>query len=261
MLEEKKEKPAVASRRRAKSDKAEAQQPKKLYRSKSDRMIAGVCGGAAKYLNLDPQIVRIVWALSVFAGGVGLVAYIAAWIVVPENPHEEEPPAKKEKKSDSTMIWGLVLIAIGGFLLLQRSDWFGFYPFWDWGPWWSDRFDAGVVLPIILIVVGIVYLISVSKKETEAKAPQVEKSGGSTMEKKLTRSVSDKMIAGVCGGIARYFNIDSSIVRILWVVATVVATPVLGVLIYIVMIIVVPEETAVQSTTSSKSAATKSKAK
>jgi phage shock protein PspC (stress-responsive transcriptional regulator) len=193
--------------------------------------------------------------LSVFVGGVGLVAYIAAWIVVPENPHEEEP-AKKDKKSDSTMIWGLVLIAIGGVLLLQRSDWFGFYPFWDWGPWWSDRFDAGLVLPIILIVVGLVYLISVSKKETEAK---VEKSGGATMEKKLTRSVGDKMIAGVCGGLAKYFNIDSSIVRILWVVAAVVATPVLGVLLYIVMIIVVPEETAVQSTSSSKSAATKSK--
>ena len=60
---------------------------RRLYRSRSDSMIGGVAAGLAAYLNSDPALVRIVWAiLVVVTGGAALVVYIVAWIVVPEEP-------------------------------------------------------------------------------------------------------------------------------------------------------------------------------
>jgi phage shock protein C len=59
---------------------------KKLYRSKTDRKIAGVCGGLGKYLDIDPVIVRLAWVIFTLAGGAGLLAYIIAWIIIPEEP-------------------------------------------------------------------------------------------------------------------------------------------------------------------------------
>jgi len=58
---------------------------KKLYRSKKNRIIAGICGGIAEYTNTDPTVIRLIWALSVLFGGFGLFAYLIAWIVIPEN--------------------------------------------------------------------------------------------------------------------------------------------------------------------------------
>lgn len=57
---------------------------KQLYRSKTDRVIAGVCGGLAEYLGIDPTIVRVVAVLLAFVNGIGLVAYVILWVVVPE---------------------------------------------------------------------------------------------------------------------------------------------------------------------------------
>ena len=61
--------------------------PKRLYRSRKDRMIGGVCGGLAEYFNVDPVIVRAVAVLLLFPGGLpGLVPYLVLWIIVPEKP-------------------------------------------------------------------------------------------------------------------------------------------------------------------------------
>ena len=58
---------------------------RRLYRSRTDSVIGGVAGGVAEYLDVDPSIVRIVWAvLAIVTGGVFLVLYIVMWIVVPE---------------------------------------------------------------------------------------------------------------------------------------------------------------------------------
>ncbi|MBU1197423.1 PspC domain-containing protein [Candidatus Micrarchaeota archaeon] len=69
---------------------------KRLYRSR-ERVIGGVCGGIAKYFDVDPRIVRILWLLWVFAGGLGLIAYLVAWIIVPLEPATSAP--KNPKKS------------------------------------------------------------------------------------------------------------------------------------------------------------------
>jgi|WetSurMetagenome_2_1015567.scaffolds.fasta_scaffold668136_1 phage shock protein C len=75
---------------------------KKLYRSRSDEMIAGVCGGLADYFELDPTIVRLIFVLLLFAGTGGFWIYIILWIVMPLQPENIDNSIDvKEKKSDS----------------------------------------------------------------------------------------------------------------------------------------------------------------
>jgi phage shock protein PspC (stress-responsive transcriptional regulator) len=60
--------------------------PKRLYRSRN-RWLAGVCGGIADYMNLDPTIIRVLWIVFALAYGVGILAYIVAWLVIPQGPN------------------------------------------------------------------------------------------------------------------------------------------------------------------------------
>ena len=58
---------------------------KRLYRSKTEKMLAGVCGGIAEYFNIDPTLVRLAWAI-LACFGAGILAYIIAAIIIPEKP-------------------------------------------------------------------------------------------------------------------------------------------------------------------------------
>jgi phage shock protein C len=62
---------------------------RKLYRSQADRRIAGVCGGLAKYLDLDPVLVRILMIVFALVSGAGFLFYILAWIFIPEEPPQD----------------------------------------------------------------------------------------------------------------------------------------------------------------------------
>jgi phage shock protein C len=66
---------------------------KRLYRSRSERMISGVCGGIAEYFSVDPTLIRLLFVLFAFAGGPGLIAYIILAIIVPEEPLDEAAAA------------------------------------------------------------------------------------------------------------------------------------------------------------------------
>jgi phage shock protein C len=59
---------------------------RKLYRSRSNRQVAGVCGGLAQYFNLDATLIRILFVVLAVLGGSGLVLYLAMWIIVPKEP-------------------------------------------------------------------------------------------------------------------------------------------------------------------------------
>ncbi len=59
---------------------------RRLYRSRTDRKIAGVCGGLAAYFKIDPTFIRIVWLVLILGAGVGLLAYVICWVVIP-NEH------------------------------------------------------------------------------------------------------------------------------------------------------------------------------
>jgi phage shock protein C len=62
------------------------ERPQKLYRSRRNRYIAGVCGGIAEYFGVDPTLVRLLTLLSILIPGPQFILYIVAWIVIPEEP-------------------------------------------------------------------------------------------------------------------------------------------------------------------------------
>jgi len=63
--------------------------PKRLHRSRKQKVIAGVAGGIAEYLNIDVVVVRLVWVLLLIPGGLpGLVPYLICWVIIPLKPEE-----------------------------------------------------------------------------------------------------------------------------------------------------------------------------
>ena len=71
---------------------------KKLYRSRADRKLAGVCGGIAGYFDIDPTIVRLGFIILAFCFGGGLLAYLIAWIVIPEEPGTFNPQLNQKEE-------------------------------------------------------------------------------------------------------------------------------------------------------------------
>ena len=59
---------------------------KKLYRSATDKKLAGVCSGIAKYFSIDATLIRLIWAIAILCAGTGLLAYILCAIIIPEEP-------------------------------------------------------------------------------------------------------------------------------------------------------------------------------
>jgi phage shock protein PspC (stress-responsive transcriptional regulator) len=98
----------------------------RLRRSVTDRHIAGVAGGLARHLDVDPIIVRVALVVAVFFGGAGLLAYIGAWILVPEEGTDDEPLGL-DQRSRSLALAGIGVLA----LLAAVGDWAGAF----WFPW------------------------------------------------------------------------------------------------------------------------------
>lgn len=97
---------------------------RKLYKSPTNRVFFGVCGGLGEYFDVDPVIIRLLTVIFTVMGGAGLLAYIIAAIVIPERDRPQsdgvEIPLKPEKKrSGGTLTFGIILIAIGGLVLLN----------------------------------------------------------------------------------------------------------------------------------------------
>ena len=63
---------------------------KRLYRSGKERVLGGVCGGMGEYLDVDPTVIRLIWVLfTLLSFGIGIIAYLIAWIIVPRNPKHQ----------------------------------------------------------------------------------------------------------------------------------------------------------------------------
>ncbi len=119
-------------------------EPKLLYRSKTNRVIAGVAGGIAEYFHIDPVLVRLLFILLLFAGGMGILIYLLAWILIPENSKASEPL----KETKGSVVIGMILLMIGiVFLFRNLFHWFHF----------------GIVWPAVLIVLGVYLIVKKSK--------------------------------------------------------------------------------------------------
>jgi phage shock protein PspC (stress-responsive transcriptional regulator) len=149
----------------------------KLYRSRSDRMIAGVCGGLGQYLQVDPVWIRLLFVLLLFASGFGFWAYLILWIIIPEegrvttatgdtvqaNVQDIAGRARDfgrdvqrglgrsaDGQPDSTtgaIIVGGAFILIGVVMLFNRLGLF----------WWLN---SGILWPLLLILLGGALLYS-----------------------------------------------------------------------------------------------------
>ena len=114
----------------------EAHEPKRLYRSRDDRMIGGVCGGLGRHFGIDPVIVRIAAVVLLLFGGASALAYLA-FLLVPEEPQPGEPPPTTDRSSAATIIAIVVLVLVGGPLLLV-----------------AGLTVAGIALPIAVLVLA-----------------------------------------------------------------------------------------------------------
>jgi len=148
----------------------------KLYRSETDRMIAGVCGGLAKYFSVDTTLVRLVFLLLLFLGGSGFLLYFILWIIVPRESHLTGTPqevvqanaqemaqtarefgqsmgsssgdAAQSAARNGPLIFAVLLIILGVWFLLQNLLHIDLSQFW----------------PVILIVIGLALLIPVLRR-------------------------------------------------------------------------------------------------
>ena len=113
---------------------------RRLYRSQTESVLGGVAGGVAEYLDLDPAIVRVVWALlAIITGGVFLILYIVMWIVVPLGAEpadgvagraaegvdpvtgwNAQPRRARRSSGGGSWIFGLVLIGLGLYFLARE---------------------------------------------------------------------------------------------------------------------------------------------
>ncbi len=122
--------------------------PRRLYRSRQDRMIGGVCGGLGQYFDVDPVIVRLIFLLLLFSGP-GILAYIVLMIVVPERPLGETEPTISSS-FDANRGRQVVALILIGFGLVLLADNLRLYRIADLGQFW----------PIVLIVAGALILVS-----------------------------------------------------------------------------------------------------
>ena len=141
---------------------------KKLYKSRKSKVIAGVCGGIAEYLDVDPVLVRLIAVLFLFTGGATLIAYIVGMIIIPHQPSEAySAPTQiqssaaaelpESRSNAGSLIIGIILIVFGVHFLLRNIPFFQYYwRFWDWG--WHFFW------PSVLILVGLLVMYRGAKR-------------------------------------------------------------------------------------------------
>jgi phage shock protein PspC (stress-responsive transcriptional regulator) len=160
-----------------------------LSRSRSDRVIAGICGGLGNYFDIDPIIFRILFVLLVVFGGSGVLIYIILWIVVPEEGEAERKGEVSEKikegankmaeeikesspdtKHSGRALAGIIVILVGLMFLGQN-----FIPRWYINFW--------KLWPLLIVVVGVSIIIG-SGKNDEGKEGEKSSSAKGRKEKR-----------------------------------------------------------------------------
>jgi phage shock protein C len=130
---------------------------RKLYRSRTERMVAGVCGGLGMYLGLDPTWVRLFFVALAFANGFGFLAYFVLAILMPQAPEGQEiemPELPLSQNPQAAKLAGGTLILLGVFFFLDNLHL----------PWlrWVD-FD--ILWPLLLVLAGGVLLVRATRTE------------------------------------------------------------------------------------------------
>jgi len=95
--------------------------PRVVRRSRGERMIAGVCGGIGRYLGVDPVLLRIAFIVLALANGLGVIAYVVAWVAIPEErPGQPLAAAPEPRREMGRLVLGGSLVVLGLVLLVDR---------------------------------------------------------------------------------------------------------------------------------------------
>ena len=116
---------------------------RRLTRSSSDRVIAGVCGGIGRYLGIDPVICRLIMIVLVFFGGAGVIAYGAAWLIV---PRDDAPAARSDARSLARRTLIVLGVALATFVLFFVGA-------------WASALGSAKVVAVIIVVTGIALVV------------------------------------------------------------------------------------------------------
>jgi phage shock protein C len=134
---------------------------RRLYRSKTDRMLGGVCGGLGSYLGIDPTFIRILFFILTFGGGAGFWIYVLLWVLIPAEGESQSKDFRERMRTmgddfatsvsrpnpKAGLIVGSGLILLGIFWLIEQLN-------FDWLWWW----DFDVLWPALLVIAGGVLL-------------------------------------------------------------------------------------------------------
>lgn len=179
---------------------------KRLERSRTDVIISGACSGIAKYLNIDTGIVRLFAMLGLLFGIWIIAAYFVTAFLIPAE-YEFVEPTDEEKEIQRKVNFRTI---IGGLLILTGLH-LGFVTL---GLFSYDRLFVmpdSFLFPFIAIIVGSYFLGMKEYKQVNESDRYPER---------FIRSRSDRRLLGVCGGFARYLNVETTTVRIIFSLAT-----------------------------------------
>ena len=185
----------------------ESEQPstkKHLHRSIKHSIIFGVCGGIGEYFNIDPVIIRLIFTLSILIGGWGVIAYLIAAFLMdppPRRAEYQDTTNNFKRRSALVTIIGAILLLTGLYFILSAM---GFHNYLRY----LDLFH-GIAVPITFLVLGGFLLFGKKLAATE----------NDERKDLFKRSVQDKIIFGVCAGLAGYLNVRPFTIRALWIVS------------------------------------------
>lgn len=199
-------------------------QLKRLVRSNTDYLVFGVCGGVADYFDISSNLIRSFFIVSSLIGGWGIAAYLFSMIFLKKNPEEISDEKNLTRDNNFKFSAGFSLTVIG-FLytfelvgLISYSKFFGI--------------SRDLFLPVLILSAGLFILF--------VYHPVVERMSKDSV---ILRRSSNKRILGVCGGLAEYLNSEPVLVRMLWLIFSLVTLGV-GAVIYFLFYLIIPESKA-----------------
>ena len=159
-----------------------------LSRSRDDRVVAGVCGGLARSLGVDPLVLRVAAVVLTLAGGTGLLAYVTAWVMLPQDQGGESLASRAVslRRFDPAEAVAIGAIVLGLVLLVRETR-----------LWFSDT----VVWPVVLAAIGLAVIWRQAGDDDQASLVRVAgwlpRSGGQVFDLRSRRAALARVVAGV----------------------------------------------------------------
>ncbi|BDC35649.1 PspC domain-containing protein [Candidatus Methanoliparum sp. LAM-1] len=143
---------------------------KRLYRSKKNKIIGGVCGGIAEYLDIDPTVIRIIYVLlTIFTEFLpGIIVYLLLWLIIPNEPEKDDEIKEIEKTDDinqdnTSKALSIAIIVLGAIFLI-----YGILRFIIISGWWTINLHwhifFGLFFPIVSVILGVILILIGLKK-------------------------------------------------------------------------------------------------